>query len=435
MHESSEQALKQLRLRQFLGWMLPVAVGFLLVYAASAVVLRSLALTGGAVAVLVYTVALAWARRLAARGQSARASLVSGHALLVMIALGAPFLTFLHAALLLIPIAGVALVLPYQERPALGRYMVAAFAVDVWVLVVGSLLPPLVEQPPLPLQRVVLFLAVVASVALTLRLLWVDSARLRQSLSLAEEALAARDEFLSVASHELRTPLTPLGLKLQALRRELSAQPAPEKSLAHLDVAQRQVKKLVELVDDLLDVTRVSAGRLELNPSRVDLATLVREAVARFEPEAARVRCPLTLEVPGPVSARVDPLRFEQVLDNLLSNALKYGAGKPVHVQLEQRDASFRLTVKDEGIGIPAESLERIFNRFERAVSSKHFSGLGLGLYIVRRIVEASGGTISAASTPGQGATFAVELPLGGEADVAAESEARTVGAVVRPLR
>ncbi|MCP3144261.1 sensor histidine kinase [Pyxidicoccus xibeiensis] len=427
--------MKQLRLRQFLTWMLPVAVGFLLVYTALAVVLRSVAFAGGAVAVLVYAVALAWARRLAGNGQSARASSVSGHALLVMIALGAPFLGFLYAALMMIPIAGVALVLPYLERPALARYMVAAFVVDVWVLVVGGLLPPLVEQPPLLLQRGVLFLAVVACVGLTLRMLWVDSARLRLSLALAEEALAARDEFLAVASHELRTPLTPLGLKLQALRRELTAQPAPERGLAHLDVAQRQVKKLVELVDDLLDVSRISAGRMELSPARVDFSSLVREAVTRFEPEAARVRCPLALDVPGAMPGRVDPRRFEQVLDNLLSNALKYGAGKPISVRLEQRGTHARLTVRDEGIGIPAESLERIFNRFERAVSSRHFSGLGMGLYIVRRIVEASGGTVAAASTPGLGATFTVELPLGGELDVAAEAESAPASAVARPLR
>jgi signal transduction histidine kinase len=108
----------------------------------------------------------------------------------------------------------------------------------------------------------------------------------------------------------------------------------------------------------------------------------------------------------------VDPLRFEQVLDNLLSNALKYGPGKPVRVRLEREAARLRMTVRDEGIGVPPEALERIFHRFERAVSERHYGGLGLGLYIVRQIVEASGGTIAAASVPGQGATFTVELPL-----------------------
>jgi signal transduction histidine kinase len=421
MHESSEEELRQLRLQQFLQWMLPVAVGFLLVYATFALVLRSPALAGGTVAVGTYTVALFWARRLTLNGRTARAAWVTGHALLVMVVVGSLFVHFLFAALLLMPIAGVALVLPYLERPALGRYMFAALGVDAWVTVVDGLLPPLVEQPPLWLQRSVLALAVVACVALTLRILWVDSARLLRSLELAEKAVAARDEFLSVASHELRTPLTPLGLRLQMLRRELSLPPphsSPERTWHHLDVARRQVKKLVELVDDLLDVSRISAGRLELHPARVDLTEVVQEAVRRFEPEALRAGCALTLEVDGALMGRVDPLRFEQVLDNLLSNALKYGAGKPVHVRLERRDGRARLTVRDEGMGIAPEALERIFDRFERAVSERHFGGLGLGLYIVRRIVSASDGTISAASVPGQGATFTVELPLSADASL-----------------
>ena len=421
MHEASEEELRQLRLRQFLQWMLPVAVGFLFLYAAFALVLRSPALAGGAAAVGVYTVALVAARHLTLRGRTARAAWVTGHALLVMVFLGALFVHFLFAALLLMPVCGVALMLPYLERPALGRYMFAALGVDVWVMVVDGLLPPLVEQPPLGLQRWVLALAVVACVGLTLRLLWVDSARLLRSLSLAEKAVTARDEFLSVASHELRTPLTPLSLRLQSLRRELSLPPphsSPERTQVHLDVAQRQVKKLVELVDDLLDVSRLSAGRLELHPTRVDLTEVVREAVRRFEPEALRVGCALTVEGDGALMGRVDPLRFEQVLDNLLSNALKYGAGKPVRVRLERHEGRARLTVRDEGLGIAPEALERIFDRFERAVSGRHFGGLGLGLYIVRRIVSSSGGTISVASVPGQGATFTVELPLSTDASL-----------------
>jgi signal transduction histidine kinase len=416
MRESSEAELRQLRLTQFLQLMLPIAVGFALVYAAFALVLRSVALAGGAGAVLLYSVALARSWRLARDGQAERAALSSGYALLVMVAIGALFVHFLMAALLMMPIAGVALVLPYVERPSLGRYMLAAFGVDVWVMVVGGLLPPLVAQPPVGLQRAVFAGAVVACVGLTLRMLWVDAVRLRKSLERAEAAVATRDEFLSVASHELRTPLTPLSLKLQAIHRELVAlypALAPERGLRHVEMAQRQVKKLVSLVDDLLDVSRIRGGRLELHPSWVDLTALVREVVERFEQEAARVGCTLELEAAQPVMGLVDGFRFEQVLDNLLSNALKYGAGKPVRVRLEQQGKHARLTVRDEGIGIPAEALERIFHRFERAVSGRYYGGLGLGLYIARTIVEASGGTVVAASVAGQGATFTVELPLG----------------------
>ncbi|WP_224360320.1 sensor histidine kinase [Hyalangium versicolor] len=418
MTDSPEEALKQLRLRQFLQLMLPIAVGFLLIYIAFAIVLRSTALMGGSVAVGIYTVALARARVLAQQGYGERAALLSGYALLVMVVIGACFVHFLLAGLLMMPIAGVALVLPYAERPGLRRYMIAAFGTDLWVMVVDGLLPPLVEQPPEGLQRVVFALVVVACVGLTLRMLWVDALRLRESLTRAEKAVATRDEFLSVASHELKTPLTPLSLKLQTLQRELLAPASvlsPERTLRNLEIARRQVKKLVELVDDLLDVSRIGAGRLELHPARVELTELVRNAMSRFEAEALRVGSPLELEAASPVVSRVDPSRFEQVLDNLLSNALKYGPGKPVRVRLETQDSRLRLTVRDEGIGIPTEAIERIFDRFERAVSGRHYGGLGLGLYITRRIVEASGGTVVAASTPGQGATFTVELPLGAE--------------------
>jgi signal transduction histidine kinase len=415
MRESSEEELKQLRLRQFLGLLLPISGGFLLLYLAFALVLRSVALVGGAGAVLIFTVALARARTLSSRGQAERAALLIGYALLVMVALGALFVHFLLAGLLMFPIAGVALMLPYVAPPSLARYMLSAFVVDVWVIVVDGLLPPLVEQPPLGLQRAVFAVATAACMGLTLRLLWVDAVRLRQSLARAEEAVATRDEFLSVASHELKTPLTPLSLKLQTLRRELSARssvPNPERTLGHLDMAQRQVKKLVDLVDDLLDVSRIGAGQLELHPTRVELSALVRDVVQRFEPEAVRVGCALELEPSQPIWVSVDSRRFEQVLDNLLSNALKYGAGKPVRVRLEPLGTRMRLTVRDQGIGISTDALDRIFHRFERAVSGRNYGGLGLGLYITRRIVEASGGTVVADSAPGQGATFTVELPL-----------------------
>ncbi|WNG18273.1 sensor histidine kinase [Cystobacter fuscus] len=424
--EFSEEELKHLRLGQFLQFMLPIAVGFLLVYAVFAVVLRSVSLVGGTGAVLVYTLALTRSRRLAAQGHSERAALLSGYALLVMVALGAIFVHFLFAALVVMAIAGVVLVQPYAERPALARYMFAAFGVVAWVVGVDVLLPPLVEQPPPELQRWVIALAELASVGLMLRMMWVDALRLRQSLARAEQAVAIRDEFLSVASHELKTPLTPLNLKLQALRRELSAaspSASPERSLGHIEMAQRQVKKLVELVDDLLDVSRIGAGRLELHPEKVNLAALLQEVVWRFEPEAARAGSTLELEAPQPLMAWVDPFRFEQVLDNLLSNALKYGAGKPIRVRLEPQEGRALVTVRDEGIGIPSAALERIFHRFERAVSGRHYGGLGLGLYITRKIVESSGGGIVASSAPGQGATFTVDLPLV-EADAASATSA-----------
>jgi signal transduction histidine kinase len=232
----------------------------------------------------------------------------------------------------------------------------------------------------------------------------------------AEEGVRLRDEFLSVASHELKTPLTPLALRLALLKREAQGtQPGQlprEREVRHLEVAERQVRKLAELVGDLLDVSRLSTGRMKLELEPVDLSALVREEVARFEPEAERAGCQLGLRTAPSSVGQWDRLRLEQVVTNLLSNALKYGAGKPVHITVDSDGARAWLTVRDEGIGIAPDDLERIFGRFERAVSERHYGGLGLGLYVTRQFLQAMGGTVKAESVPGQGATFTVELPL-----------------------
>ncbi|KFE68349.1 sensor histidine kinase [Hyalangium minutum] len=244
----------------------------------------------------------------------------------------------------------------------------------------------------------------------------VDNARLYHE---AQEAVHLRDEFLGIASHELKTPLTPLRLKLQALQRQAGeamaegAQLSPEKVSDSLDVALRQVRKLTDLVDNLLDVARISAGRLRLDMEEVDLSSVAAELLSRFAPSAEKMGCELELHAPEPVFGRWDRLRVEQVVTNLLSNALKYGAGRPVVVRVEEDGERARLTVQDHGIGIAEEDLERIFERFERAVSDRHYGGLGLGLYITRQIVEAFGGTVRVVSNPGEGSTFTLELPRG----------------------
>jgi PAS domain S-box-containing protein len=239
-----------------------------------------------------------------------------------------------------------------------------------------------------------------------------DNARLYRD---AQRAVQLRDEFLSIASHELKTPLTPLTLKLRLLVREAEAQresPLSQRMLGHLEVGLRQVKKLAELVNDLLDVTRLSAGQLRIQREPVDLAALVREVVARFQSQAERAGCSLLLEVEGPVVGEWDGLRLEQVVSNLLSNAIKYGAGRPVSIRVQAVETRARLVVRDEGIGIEPHTLPFIFRKFERGVSERHYGGLGLGLYVTHQILQAMGGTISAESTPGQGATFTVDLPL-----------------------
>ncbi|AKJ01395.1 PAS domain S-box-containing protein [Archangium gephyra] len=240
----------------------------------------------------------------------------------------------------------------------------------------------------------------------------VDNARLYRE---AQRAVRLRDEFLSVASHELKTPLTPLNLNLSALSREVSRSCSgaghPEALQRHVDMARRQLWKLSTLLNALFDVSRIAQGRLTLEVTDTDLGEVLGEVAAWFSPEAARVGSKLWVEGEPHVPGRWDRLRLEQVVTNLLSNAIRYGAGRPIHARVEARGDRARLVIRDEGIGISPEALERIFGKFERAVSDRHYGGLGLGLYITRSIVEAMGGTIRVDSRPGQGSTFTVELP------------------------
>lgn len=239
----------------------------------------------------------------------------------------------------------------------------------------------------------------------------------RQAERDLERAVHLRDEFLSAASHELKTPLTSLNLKLQALARAVRAEPdslRPEHCLRDLEVMIRQVRRLSDLVNDLLDVSRISTGRMKSHLEPVDLTEVVREVASRLEPEAKRSRCPVLLDVEGPLVGQWDRFQLEQVVEKLLSNAIKYGAGKPIHLGARRNEAQARLVVQDEGIGISPEALGRIFGRFERAVSERHYGGLGLGLYITWQIVSALGGEIQVQSHPGRGATFTVDLPLNG---------------------
>ncbi|RKG83976.1 GAF domain-containing protein [Corallococcus terminator] len=246
--------------------------------------------------------------------------------------------------------------------------------------------------------------------------LYLENARLLRE---AREAVRQRDEFLGIASHELKTPLTPLSLKVQLLQKQVvvlarEGKPVPTERVAEtLDVVQRQVRRLSRLVDNLLDVSRITAGRLRLELEELDLASVAAEILYRFAPAAAQHGTELELDAPVPVVGRWDRLRLEQVVTNLVSNALKYGAGHPVVLSVEGQGPLARLTVRDHGIGIEPQDLARIFERFERAVSDRHYGGLGLGLYITRQIVEAFGGKVGATSVPGQGSTFLLELPRG----------------------
>lgn len=222
----------------------------------------------------------------------------------------------------------------------------------------------------------------------------------------AEAAVRAREEFLSIASHELRTPLTPLTLQLGVLRKNAPAELSPG-----IETAQRQTERLIRLVSNLLDVSRLGLGTLQLDRAPMDLWPLVQALPERFSYESRRQGCPISVEG-GPLEGSWDGPRIEQVFANLVSNAVKYGSGRPVQVKLWRDGETACFSVADQGIGIAAGDQERIFGRFERAVSAQQFGGLGLGLYISREIVAAHGGRISVQSEPGKGATFVVALPL-----------------------
>jgi PAS domain S-box-containing protein len=231
----------------------------------------------------------------------------------------------------------------------------------------------------------------------------------------AQDAIRARDTFLSVASHELNTPLTSLTLNVQALRRDLEPRAtggaSPEALATKVQAVQRQLSRLSSLVRELLDVSRITAGRLRLEREDLDLAALAREVVPRFSEDLAKAGCELRLDAPGPATGHWDRLRLEQVLQNLLSNAIKYGRGRPIEVRVGADAERAWLTVRDEGVGIAPEGQARLFQRFERLASERHYGGLGLGLWIVKQIVDALEGRIRVESAAGQGSTFTVELP------------------------
>ncbi|MCP3143745.1 sensor histidine kinase [Pyxidicoccus xibeiensis] len=227
----------------------------------------------------------------------------------------------------------------------------------------------------------------------------------------AAEALRLRDEFLLVASHELKTPLTSLSLTLETMERKHPA--ALEEPKERLKRARRQVTSLIGLVDDLLDVGRIQQGHLELRQAPVSLGSLLAEVIASFRPLAPRHH--LTLELPqGEVPVKGDAARLTQVFNNLLDNAIKYSPeGGAVRVKLMRGEGLARVSVSDEGVGIPAEQFPELFERFFRArtTTTKSFGGLGLGLYITRNLVERHGGRIDVQSEVDQGTTFVVTFP------------------------
>ena len=238
-------------------------------------------------------------------------------------------------------------------------------------------------------------------------------------------AVQERDEFLSIASHELGTPITALRLLVETLQRALRRKIDERQTAEMVCAIEDQILRLSRLVETLLDVSRIAEGRLALAPEPIDLTALVDRVVTRMTQVAVDAGCPVSFEAPGPVPGVWDRVRTEQVITNLLSNAFKYGAGKPVNVLVSADDSTARVRVVDRGIGIPAHKQGVIFERYERAAPKNHYGGFGLGLWITRRALQEMGGTIRVESEEGAGALFEVELPRRQAVDHASDGAAK----------
>jgi signal transduction histidine kinase len=234
-----------------------------------------------------------------------------------------------------------------------------------------------------------------------------------------QRLLQLRDEFISIAGHELKTPLTPLCLQRQMIQKILQNRDLPEdvkqqKLEDYLEMSKRQIDALTNLVETLLDVSQIRLGRFCIKPeTNVDLFNLVQEVVERYRPQWEMAHSPVKVELLGESpKGRWDRLRMEQVISNLLTNAIKYGRGQPIGVTIASDVSGAKISIRDCGPGISKADQARIFNRFERVGSISSFGGLGLGLYITRQIVAAHAGTIGIESEVGNGATFIIDLPL-----------------------
>jgi signal transduction histidine kinase len=229
-------------------------------------------------------------------------------------------------------------------------------------------------------------------------------------------AIRARDDFMSVVAHELRTPLNTLSLESQLRKRLLDRGRVAQFDAAYLQAMvtrdQRQIGSMVRLIGDMMDVSRIRSNRLSIRPAEVELSALLARVVDTLSNQAAAAGCAIRLEAGQPLIALLDEFRIEQVVINLLTNALRYGAGQPVDVSLTLQPGGAAIAVRDQGRGISPADQQRIFEQFERVAGNDGTGGLGLGLYITRQLVEAHGGSIAVSSQEGRGSVFTVTLPL-----------------------
>ena len=239
-----------------------------------------------------------------------------------------------------------------------------------------------------------------------------DCTALREQIAELTRALALRDEVIATIGHELRNPLSPLFLQLSRLIEEVRGGEVARRGdvwlAGQLEVAMARLDGLLATLDRLLEASR--SGGLSLQLEEVDLAHVVSQVVGGMRPAFEAARSELRVEAPAPVLGLWDPVRLQQIVHNLLSNALRYGAGAPVDVRVHLVDDQVSLVVQDRGVGIAPEDLERIFLRYEQATEGSR-GGFGLGLWIVRRLCQAMGGNVAVDSRLGEGSSFTVTLP------------------------
>lgn len=236
-----------------------------------------------------------------------------------------------------------------------------------------------------------------------------------ENISLRNE-IRSRDEFLSIASHELKTPLTSMLLQTQhalhSIRNVSLAHFSIESLLKMLETVENQTKRLSRMINDLLNVSLITTGNLNIEPEEINLNILVAQVVEEFSKRLERDNIEVVFREEDIVMGNWDKLRIEQAVTNIISNAIRYGQGKPIEVTVKKYYSNAQIIIVDHGIGISKTTQKKIFDLFERGVAQESYKGLGVGLYITRQIVDAHGGTIKVMSKEGRGSTFIIVLPI-----------------------
>lgn len=396
------------RIGQFTSAMLPIAVVYDALFVVSAIAWRSIALAvGGIVSVTIYVIALVWARRELARKAVARAALLTGSGLLVMISIGAVFLHFQFAALVLIAVAAVVVVLPHISQRSLASFAAVAVVVIAQIVVLDAMLPPLFEQPPLWFQRCVLASSLIAAAVLIMLMLSSDHERMSTLVVEAHGAREATETFLVAAAHQLRTPVSTVLLQSETLLGDSTVDPGTK---TRLERVVRQATRLQHVVDAMLDASRASAGTLQLDRCPLDLALIVRDVARDHARAAADAGVVIDVDAPPSLPMEGDPQRLALVTSNLLANAIKFGGGTSPRLTLRDGDEHVEISVLDAGPGMSAAERDRCFER-AAAPSSRADGSLGTGLWLVRKLAQAMGGDVAAEAGLQSGIKFSVRIP------------------------